>query len=189
MAIQCLLSNPELHTEGTDLRVLLPHRRHGQVNLRRRHPPGAPACPSPRSNRGQPCEGALRDGAKIPNTSFPDAVVVSFAASPPVSTLRPTPRSLWSWIVLTRWRRSRPSRSSFQTSRVSPSRSAFGQAANCGQDCDLSETRVSPYPSGVGTQLPPSSSRRAHCSVAGRLPRTGRRGSRRRDTSTTRTGE
>jgi len=45
----------------------------------------------------------------------------------PESTRNPIVRSIRSWMVLTRWRRFRPSRSSFQTISVSPSRSDFRQ--------------------------------------------------------------
>ena len=53
-------------------------------------------------------------------TSFPDAVVVSIAAPSPLKTLRPMPRSVRVWTVLTGWRRSRPSRSSFESRSVLP---------------------------------------------------------------------
>ena len=47
-------------------------------------------------------------------TRRPLAVVVSICAPAPVRTFKPTPRVRRSSTVLTRWRRSRPSRSSFQ---------------------------------------------------------------------------
>jgi len=56
--------------------------------------------------------------AKIPKTSFPAGVVVSMAAPWPLRTFSPTPRAVRSWMVLTRWRRLCPRRSSFQTTRV-----------------------------------------------------------------------
>jgi hypothetical protein len=39
---------------------------------------------------------------KIPKKSFPDAVIVSIATPSPVSTLKPIPRSVRSWTVLTK---------------------------------------------------------------------------------------
>lgn len=77
--------------------------------------------------------------AKIPKTSLPAAVVVSIAAPRPVSTFKPTPRSVKSWTVLTRWCRFRPSRSSFHTTRVSPPRSALRQEARPGRSPDRPE--------------------------------------------------
>ena len=71
--------------------------------------------------------------AKIPKTSCPEAVVVSMAAPSPVRTFRPIPRLVRSWTVLTRWRRSRASGSSFQTRRVSPLRKAFRHAVSWGR--------------------------------------------------------
>jgi hypothetical protein len=71
--------------------------------------------------------------AKIPKTSFPAGVVVSTAAPWPVSTLKPMPWAVRSCTVLTRWRKSRPSRSSFHTISVSPARSALRQFANPGR--------------------------------------------------------
>jgi len=49
------------------------------------------------------------------------------------------PRVARSCTVLIRWRRSRPSRSSFQTKRVSPSRSAFRQEARPGRSSRFPE--------------------------------------------------
>ena len=71
--------------------------------------------------------------AKMPNTSLPAGVVVSMEAPCPVSTLKPMPRCVRSCTVLMRWRRFRPSRSSFQTTRVSPSRSALSIAVRPGR--------------------------------------------------------
>lgn len=62
--------------------------------------------------------------ARILKISFPEAIVVSMAAPWPVRTFSPM-RSVRSWTMLTKWRRSRPSRSSFQTIRVSPWRRAL----------------------------------------------------------------
>jgi len=55
---------------------------------------------------------------KIPKNSRPFAVVVSIWAPAPASTLRPILRARRSSTVATRCLRSRPSRSSFQTTRV-----------------------------------------------------------------------
>jgi hypothetical protein len=51
------------------------------------------------------------------------------AAPWPVNPFNPTPRLVRSCTVLMRWRRSRPSRSSFHTTSVSPARRALRAAA------------------------------------------------------------
>jgi hypothetical protein len=61
------------------------------------------------------------------------AVVVSIAAPWPVSTRSPMSRSVRSCTTLTRWRRLRRSRSSFQTTSVSPARSALRHASSPGR--------------------------------------------------------
>jgi mercuric reductase len=77
------------------------------------------------------------NAAKMPKTSLPAAVVVSMAAPWPVNTLRPMPRAVRSCTVLMRWRKSRPSRSSFHTTSVSPGRSAFRQLTKPGRSSRL----------------------------------------------------
>src|SRR5665647_1386886 len=69
--------------------------------------------------------------AKIPKTSLPAAVVVSIAAPWPVRTLRPMPRAVRSWTVLTRWCRSRPTR------RPRGDQPVKGDALLCGIDREL----------------------------------------------------
>ncbi|AJW93587.1 hypothetical protein BM43_7643 (plasmid) [Burkholderia gladioli] len=71
--------------------------------------------------------------AKMPKTSLPAAVVVSMAAPCPVNTFKPMPRPVRSCTVLMRCRRSRPSRSSFHTTSVSPVRNAFRQLVKPGR--------------------------------------------------------
>ena len=75
--------------------------------------------------------------ANMPKISFPAGVVVSMAAPCPVSTLKPTPRSVRSCTVLIRCRRSRPRRSSFQITSVSPCRRACRHAASPGRSSRL----------------------------------------------------
>src|ERR1035438_8022866 len=70
--------------------------------------------------------------AKIPKTSLPAASVVSIAAPWPVKTLNPILRCVRSWTVFTRWRRFRPSRSSFHTTSTSPPRRALSAASKPG---------------------------------------------------------
>lgn len=72
--------------------------------------------------------------AKIAKISFPAGVVVSIAAPClPGEDFQPYAAGVRSWTVLTRWCRLRPSRSSFRTTRVSPSRSALRQDVRPGQ--------------------------------------------------------
>ena len=73
------------------------------------------------------------NAAKMPNTSRPAAVVVSICAPWPVRTRKPICRSVKSLTILTRWRRSRPSRSSFQTTSTSSLRNALRQATRLGR--------------------------------------------------------
>jgi len=61
--------------------------------------------------------------AKMPKTSLPSGNVVSMLAPRPLSTLKRMPRAVRSCTVLTWCRRSRPSRSSFQTKRIVASKS------------------------------------------------------------------
>ena len=66
------------------------------------------------------------------------AIAVAMRCRPcPVSTFRPTPRAVRSCTVLIKWRKSRPSLSSFQTASVSPSRSALRQATKPGRSSRL----------------------------------------------------
>jgi len=71
--------------------------------------------------------------AKIPKTSLPEGVVVSIAAPWPVRTFKPMPRVVRSCTAFTRWRRLRPSRSSFQTTSVSLCLRACKHAAKPGR--------------------------------------------------------
>ena len=148
MAVQHLPGDTEFFAEGTHLgpTAAMARRTLAGVILNGRTPvlPRARAAASPATVRSEmSARSNSAKAAKIPKTSFPDAVVVSIEAPSPVSTLRPMPRSVRSWTVLTRWRRSRPSRSSFHTRSVSPFRSAFRQAANCGRSSFLPEVRSS----------------------------------------------
>src|SRR5690349_1774267 len=68
--------------------------------------------------------------ANMPNTSLPCAVVVS--TMPLVNDRTPTRRSSRTATMSTRSRRLRPSRSIFQTIRVSPGRRSFRHACHCG---------------------------------------------------------
>lgn len=61
MAVQRLPRDPELLTKVPDLRFFLPHRGHGQADLRWRHLKRPPARPPPRSRSGKPSDRALRD--------------------------------------------------------------------------------------------------------------------------------
>ena len=70
--------------------------------------------------------------AKILNTSFPSGMVVSMLAPCPFSTLRDTSLAWKSSITFTKSDRFLPSRSSFQTSSVSPFLRAFKHESSPG---------------------------------------------------------
>lgn len=141
VAVKGFAGDTQFRAEGADLGFLVPmaamaRRTLAGVILYGRPPvrPRARADARPATVRSEMRERSnSARAAKIPNTSLPEAVVVSMAAPSPVRTFSPMSRSVRLWTVFTRWRRSRPNRSSFHTKRVSPAFMTFRQAASCGR--------------------------------------------------------
>ena len=97
MAVEGLAAHAELGTEVPDVSVGLAHGGHCEAKLGGGHLERSPAGAAAGACGGQPGGGALGDqfssnsakAAKMPNTSLPEAVVVSIAAPWPVRTFSP----------------------------------------------------------------------------------------------------
>ena len=125
IAIESRAAYSQLFTQVRDARVLV---RHGGGST----PPRARAAASPAMVRSLiTSRSNSASAANIVNMSLPWLVVVSIGA--PCSTLKPTHRSLRSSTVSIRCLRLRPSRSSFQITRMSSLRSALRHAAKPGR--------------------------------------------------------
>ena len=134
---------------GRDRRRIA-HRRHGHEQRGAVHLARAPAEATAGAGGGQPGMGALGDELTLElgeggEDAEREAAVggrrVDLRAGAGRAPSGPTPRVRRSSTVFTRWRRSRPSRSSFQRTSVLPGWSAFRQAARPGRSSRRPEAR------------------------------------------------
>jgi hypothetical protein len=88
MAIERLPGDAQFPAQVGDLGFRLSHGRHGEAHLRRGHLEGLPTRSATDAGGGEASPGPFGDqlafelgrAAKMPNTSLPDAVVVSMVA-------------------------------------------------------------------------------------------------------------
>ena len=141
MPIQCRACNPKLLTKRSDIGFRFAHSSLREAKLGSSHLGSTPSLAARARADARPAwvrseissRSNSASAAKMPKTSFPAGVVVLIEAPWPVRTFSPTPRKVRSWIVLTRCRKLRPSRSSFQTTSASPPCSAFRHEVNPGR--------------------------------------------------------